>query len=97
MGVRKDKTARNGPSGGEHLTLRLFRIQYCTHSRKPPELLSRILLHLEDFAKDAWPGVSDEAEPEWQRKWHSGMDVDGLWVYNLSFMLSGSCAFVATY
>ena len=51
---------------------------YNTHSCKPPELLSRILLHLEDFAKDAWPGVPDKAEPDWQRKWHSGLDVDGL-------------------
>jgi hypothetical protein len=53
-------------------------LTYITNSCKPPELLSRILLHLEDFAKDAWPGVSDEAEPDWQRKWNSGLDVDGL-------------------
>lgn len=46
--------------------------------RVPPELLSRILFHLEGFAKDAWPGIPDEAEPNWQMQWHSGMDVDGL-------------------
>ncbi len=55
-----------------------FRFPYNTYSCKPPELLSRILLHLEDFAKDAWPGIPDEAEPDWQRQWHSGLDVDGL-------------------
>ncbi|KAH9072120.1 hypothetical protein EDB83DRAFT_198482 [Lactarius deliciosus] len=46
--------------------------------RVPPELLSHILLHLETFAKDAWPGLPDEAEADWQRQWHSGLDVDGL-------------------
>jgi hypothetical protein len=55
-----------------------FRFPYNTYSCKPPELLSRILLHLKDFAKDAWPGISDEAEPDWQRRWNSGVDVDGL-------------------
>lgn len=45
---------------------------------KPPELLSQILLHLEELTKDAWPETQDEAEEDWQRRWHSGMDVDGL-------------------
>lgn len=60
------------------LSFAYFCFPYNTNSCKPPELLSRILLHLEDFAKDAWPGNSDEAEPDWQGRWHSGMDVDGL-------------------
>ena len=51
---------------------------YITNSCKPPELLSRILLHVEDFAKDAWPGVEVEVELDWQKKWNSGLDVDGL-------------------
>lgn len=55
-----------------------FRFLYNTYSCKPPELLSRILLHLEDFVKDAWPKIPEEAEPDWQRRWHSGTDVDGL-------------------
>ena len=45
---------------------------------KPPELLSRILLHLEELTKDAWPESQDVAEEDWQKRWHSGMDVDGL-------------------
>ncbi len=45
---------------------------------KPPELLSQIFLHLGEFAKDAWPETQDVAEEDWQRRWHSGMDVNGL-------------------
>ncbi|KAI0305900.1 hypothetical protein B0F90DRAFT_1694367 [Multifurca ochricompacta] len=43
----------------------------------PPELLSRILLHLEELSKDAWPETQDVAESDWQKRWHSGMDIDG--------------------
>ncbi|KAI9511600.1 hypothetical protein F5148DRAFT_302905 [Russula earlei] len=46
--------------------------------RVPPELLSQILLHLEELSKDAWPEIQDMAEEDWQKRWHSGMDVDGL-------------------
>ena len=45
---------------------------------KPPELLSQIFLRLEALSKDAWPDTQDTAEEDWQRRWHSGMDVDGL-------------------
>ena len=45
---------------------------------KPPELLSRILLHLEELTKDAWPEIQDAANEDWEGRWHSGMDVDGL-------------------
>ncbi|KAH9967282.1 hypothetical protein BC827DRAFT_1264129 [Russula dissimulans] len=46
--------------------------------RVPPELLSRILLHLEELTEDAWPEPQDAANEVWQGRWHSGMDVDGL-------------------
>lgn len=46
--------------------------------RVPPELLSQIFLHLEELSKDAWPEAQDAAEEDWQSRWHSGMDVDGL-------------------
>jgi hypothetical protein len=39
-----------------------------------------MLLHLEEVAKDAWPEIQDATEEDWQRRWNSGMDVDGLWV-----------------
>lgn len=45
---------------------------------KPPELLSRILLHLGELANDAWPETQNVVEEDWQKRWNSGMDIDGL-------------------
>ncbi|KAI0272471.1 hypothetical protein BC834DRAFT_966495 [Gloeopeniophorella convolvens] len=47
--------------------------------RVPPELLSYILLQVDELSKDAWAEPPEnEHETDWQRRWQSGMDVDGL-------------------
>jgi hypothetical protein len=79
VGVCKAEAIRNGSPSGEELLLfptSLVLQQFAP--AKPPELLSQILLHLEELSKDAWPETQDAAEEDWQRRWHSGMDVDGL-------------------
>ncbi|KAH9000303.1 hypothetical protein EDB92DRAFT_485207 [Lactarius akahatsu] len=73
-GVVEDESLQHTDDEWESAKLRQLEMD----RRVPPELLSRILLHLEDFAKDAWPGIPDEAEADWQRQWHSGLDFDGL-------------------
>ncbi|KAI9464616.1 hypothetical protein BJY52DRAFT_831440 [Lactarius psammicola] len=73
-GVVEDESLQHTDDEWESAKLRQLEMD----RRVPPELLSRILLHLEDFAKDAWPGIRDEAELDWQRQWNSGLDVDGL-------------------
>ncbi|KAI9440542.1 hypothetical protein H4582DRAFT_2074326 [Lactarius indigo] len=73
-GVVEDESLQHTDDEWESAKLRQLEMD----RRVPPELLSRILLHLEDFAKDVWPGIPDEAEADWQRQWHSGLDVDGL-------------------
>ncbi|KAI0295958.1 hypothetical protein BC826DRAFT_1174887 [Russula brevipes] len=46
--------------------------------RVPPELLSQILLHVEELSNDAWPETQNVVEQDWQKRWHSGMDMAGL-------------------
>ncbi|KAH9993740.1 hypothetical protein BJV74DRAFT_366792 [Russula compacta] len=46
--------------------------------RVPPELLSRILVHLGELTNDAWPETQNVVEEDWQKRWNSGMDIDGL-------------------
>ncbi|KAI0320884.1 hypothetical protein OF83DRAFT_1168972 [Amylostereum chailletii] len=46
----------------------------------PPELLSNILRQVDELSELAWPeSTSSHDTPDWQTKWHTGMDgVDGL-------------------
>jgi hypothetical protein len=78
VGVCKAEAIRNGSPSGEKLLFVYLPCLTIISPVKPPELLSQIFLHLGEFAKDAWPETQDMAEEDWQRRWHFGMDVDGL-------------------
>jgi hypothetical protein len=79
VGVCTAEAIGNGSQSGENVIFFPAPLAYNSlYLRKPPELLSQILLHLEELTKDAWPETQDVAEEDWQKRWHSGMDVDGL-------------------
>ena len=79
MGVCKAEAIGNGSQSGENVIFSpCTLVLHSLYLRKPPELLSQILLHLEELTKDAWPETQDVAEADWQKRWHSGMDVDGM-------------------